>query len=304
MEDVQKQINKLRADFEAFVRSMGSRRGPEGAPGKQGPKGDSIVGPEGKPGKDANITEVVAMAKKEMQAELASARAALTEIVREELTRGGTLDSNGKAILLQGPAGRDGVDGKNGVSIRGEQGLPGKDGASIRGEQGLPGRDAVIAVGNVSTGSEASVSMRVVNGVSYFDFVLPRGEKGERGEKGDSIIGPKGEHGEKGDSIVGPIGPQGIQGERGERGEKGDSIIGPKGDQGAASVIPGPVGPQGIEGLRGLPGKPGDIQLAIANAEREARSVVKQELTEQLARLQLVMIAEIKKQILADLSIH
>src|SRR6266550_1199287 len=141
------------------------------------------------------------------------------------------------------------------------------------------------------------------------------GAKGERGESGkDSIVpgprgerGAQGERGEKGEpgvsNIPGPVGntgERGPAGEKGERGEKGE--VGPTGEHGPVgetgapgrdSTVPGPTGPQGLEGLRGPQGKPGDISAAVANAERTAREVVREE----LAKLQLVLVQEIKAQL-------
>jgi hypothetical protein len=66
-----------------------------------------------------------------------------------------------------------------------------------------------------------------------------------------------------------------LRGQPGEKGDKGDrGETGPQGPQGAA----GKDGELGKEGLRGPQGKPGDISVAVANAEREARAIVQEEL--------------------------
>ena len=106
-----------------------SRRGPEGPRGIQG---ESVQGPQGIPGKDADITEVIEIAKRSMQAELQTAASMLSQIVIKELKRSGVIDESGNAVLTPGPAGKDGQDGK---SIVGPAGKDGVDGKSIVGPQ-------------------------------------------------------------------------------------------------------------------------------------------------------------------------
>lgn len=135
--------------------------------------------------------------------------------------------------------------------------------------KGDTGKTENLRAGNVFTldaGKDASVTDRLFEGVHYFDFEIPRGEKGEKGDKGD-----KGEAGERG-----PQGEMGIsqmitiddvekvaptdnakvvdkmennmhhlsffipQGNGGEKGPKGD--IGPTGPTGPM----GPAGPLDI----------------------------------------------------------
>ena len=60
-----------------------------------------------------------------------------------------------------------------------------------KGEDGKDGRDGVdgltpsISIGTVEDGDEARVRRRGTDAKVIFDFVLPRGKKGDRGMKGD-----------------------------------------------------------------------------------------------------------------------
>lgn len=63
-------------------------------------------------------------------------------------------------------------------------------------------------------GTSASVTASTSNGVTTFDFVIPKGDRGIQGIQG--IQGPQGKQGEPG-----ATGPQGIQGEQGPQGESG-----------------------------------------------------------------------------------
>lgn len=161
--------------------------------------------------------------------------------------------------IYEGPAGRDGLDGKdlefkwiytdtevrlavrekgtetwyNSPSLigpQGEQGIQGLTGergpkgdAGMRGAQGPKGDTG-------AQGPQGSVGPRGTTG--------PQGPKGEQGIQG--IQGPQGEKGPKGDT--GNIGPQGPQGPEGPMG-----LTGPEGPRGAT----GPQGPQGIQGPKG-----------------------------------------------------
>ena len=140
--------------------------------------------------------------------------------------------------IYEGPAGRDGLDGKdlefkwiytdtevrlavrekgtetwyNSPSLigpQGEQGIQGLTGergpkgdAGMRGAQGPKGDTG-------AQGPQGSVGPRGATG--------PQGPKGEQGIQG--IQGPQGERGSKGDTgNIGPQGPQGIQGPKGDAG--------------------------------------------------------------------------------------
>ena len=199
----------------------------------------------------------------------------------------------------KGDPGRDGINGADGVSnLPGPVGPPGKNGA-----------DAVttIALGQVVSGREAMASLRHEGDVVILDLVLPRGSQGEQGSAGrDASIEDirrvvvevlssaeirsacRGEAGRDGkdSSVPGPPGTPGRDGVDGV-----SNIPGPRGEVGPQGIrgLAGPVGPQGSpgpEGLRGPIGKPGDISAAVAQAEREARNIVREALAEIQARLE------------------
>lgn len=152
----------------------GESRGPSvvfGARGPEGPQGKP--GPEGKPGKDADVSDVVELARAAMEEVLALFAENVPSLILNCLQRAGAIDENGKAIFVAGKdgrdgVGRDGVDGKDGLGIPGPRGEAGKDGESIVGPKG----DTIVG---------------------------PRGEKGEKGEKGDTIVGPQGSAGKDGE---------------------------------------------------------------------------------------------------------
>lgn len=99
-----------------------------------------------------------------------------------------------------------------------------------------------VEIGDVETGTPASVTNVGTPQHAILDFILPQGEKGEQGD-----IGP-----------IGPVGPQGPQGEQGLQGEKGEQgPQGPKGEQGIQGPQ-GEVGPQGPQGPQGIQGEKGE----------------------------------------------
>jgi len=171
-------ITELENKFAAFEREVGrlrsvrhdSRRGPEGARGLQGEPGVSNTqGPQGP---------------------------------QDEVGKPGPVGPAGPTGP-QGPEGRQGLTGPQGEKgdqgDQGEPGVPGPQGErGEKGDRGENGRDAQVAIGTVSTGEEASAFIRVENGASNLDIVLPQGEKGERGSDGaaSTIAGPAGKDGE------------------------------------------------------------------------------------------------------------
>ncbi len=119
------------------------------------------------------------------------------------------------------------------LTVTGNLTAPATDGEG--GSSGEAGTAATIEVGMVTTGeagSSASVTNSGTNSAAVFDFVIPKGDKGEKGD-----TGPQGPQGEKGDT-----GPQGPQGEKGDTGPQG-----PQGEKGDT----GPQGPQGEKGDTG-----------------------------------------------------
>lgn len=95
----------------------------------------------------------------------------------------------------KGDTGETGATGPQGP--QGETGPTGPTGET--GPQGPAGTAATIAVGNVTSGTTASVTNSGTSSAAVFDFVLPKGEKGETGETG--ATGPTGPQG--------PAGPDG-----------------------------------------------------------------------------------------------
>lgn len=151
------------------------------------------------------------------------------------------------------------------------------------GPVGPKGEAATLDVGETETG-EPGTDAEVSNvGDIYhavFDFIIPKGEKGDQGTgisikgtvpnsgalpptgntPGDMWIASDTGHGWTwdGDSwvdagpIQGPVGPPGIQGPVGPKGDTGN--VGPVGPQGDT----GPEGAQGDQGIQGVPG-PGNV---------------------------------------------
>lgn len=165
---------------------------------------------------------------------------------------------------------------------------------ALKGEKGDAA--STIRVGEVRSGSTASVvNSGTVNDV-VLDFVLPKGDRGLQGIQGERGLqgepGPKGEKGDKGDrgerGLQGIQGKQGLQGERGlqgEKGEKGDKgergLQGMKGDpltwddlteEQKASLkgeqgAPGPQGERGEQGIQGEPGPKGEQGIQGKDAD-------------------------------------
>ena len=92
------------------------------------------------------------------------------------------------------------------LTVTGNLTAPATDGGGS--SSGEAGTAATIEVGTVTTGeagSSASVTNSGTTSAAVFDFVIPRGDKGEKGDTG--LQGPKGD-----------TGPQGPQGEKGDTG--------------------------------------------------------------------------------------
>jgi hypothetical protein len=183
--DLKAQVEELRQKIESFAKEHSefrsvhvSRRGAEGGRGEIGP-----VGPPGAPGKDADIKLAVEAAKEAMIEEFGTLHKflnaeALSEIIDHRLIVAGVIDEDKKAIIIPGPAGKDGVDSS----------VPGPKGE--KGDTGSPGRDGRDGI-NGKDGRDGAVG--------------PAGPRGEKGEPGVSNVpGPQGE--------TGPEGPQGVPG--------------------------------------------------------------------------------------------
>ena len=143
------------------------------------------------------------------------------------------------------------------VLPKGAKGDKGDTGAKgVKGDAGAKGADGVtptIAVGTTTTGeagTNASVTMSKSGTTYTFNFVIPKGAKGDTGAAGtNGAKGDKGDKGEKGDT--GAKGDKGdpftyadftseqlaaLKGAKGDKGEKGDTgadgVAGAKGDKG------------------------------------------------------------------------
>ena len=132
---------------------------------------------------------------------------------------------------------------------------------ALKGEKGDAA--STIRVGEVRSGSTASVvNSGTVNDV-VLDFVLPKGDRGLQG-----IQGPRGEQG-----LQGEPGPKGEKGDRGDRGLQG--IRGPQGEKGEPGSQ-GEKGEKGDRGDRGLQGMKGD-PLTWADLTDEQKASLKGE---------------------------
>ena len=98
------------------------------------------------------------------------------------------------------------------------------------------GSAATIQVGTTTTGepgTDAQVTNSGTSSAAVFNFVIPRGAKGEQGETGPQ--GEQGVQGEKGEQ--GETGPQGIQGEKGDTGATGQDGITPNIQVGTTTTL-------------------------------------------------------------------
>ncbi len=197
----------------------------------------------------------------------------------------GTTDIKKKCGTLLGPTGPTGPSGAMGptgpaggeINVRSTTTLAPSEKARVVSSKvgqktvldfyipkGDTGKTENLRAGNVFSvdpDKNASVTDRIFEGVHYFDFEIPRGEKGEKGEKGD--VGERGPQGEMGISQMITIDdvekvppdenarvvdkmennmhhmsffiPQGGVGERGPKGDLGPT--GPTGPTGPAGPL-------------------------------------------------------------------
>ena len=209
-ETLQKQITELNKKITDFIASFGSRRGPEGIRG--------LPGADGRPGENSTVAGPVGPAAKILIGTVVAAENASASVV--EQADGVHVLSLGLPRGLRGERGEPGVSNIPGATgARGEKGdqgakgdvgaastVVGPPGPSIPGKNGL---DARVAIGRVSVSDQPSASVRVVDGVSYIDLSIVRGEKGEStpgppGRDGVSAVGTPGRDGS--------VGPQGRPG--------------------------------------------------------------------------------------------
>ena len=87
------------------------------------------------------------------------------------------------------------------LDLSGAQGIKGDKGEKgDKGDTGSAGAAATIRVGTVTSGEAASVTNVGTSNAAKFNFVLPKGDKGEKGDTGEKGAtgsqGPKGDPGE------------------------------------------------------------------------------------------------------------
>ena len=204
---------------------------------------------------------------------------------------------------VAGPIGPQGLPGANGApgakgdpGPQGPVGLQGEKGAQGEtGPQGDPGKAATIKIGLVSQGEPDTLPSVVNSGTdtdAIFDFVIPKGEKGDIGN-----VGPQGERG--------PIGPQGIPGNaatiRVGMVSQGDPDtppiirnVGTDTDAVLNFIIPkgekGDTGPQGPQGLQGFSGNAATIQIgSVSQGEPDTVPIVTNSGTDTAAVLDFVI---------------
>lgn len=222
----------------------GVARGPDGRAGKDG---ESIKGPDGKPGVGIEVAlltdgHLVIQLTNGQNLDLGMVRGADGrsgkdgESVRGEAGPSGRgiadaiIDLAGSLVLhftdgstkpVGSVVGRDGVDGKDGESIRGEAGRDGKDGS--------PGRS--IVSGKIVDGCLV-LTFTDGNAENVGAVVGPEGRSGRDGKDGED--GKPGIDGKAGQSIKGETGQSGKDGKPGRDGKDAPPIA-------AASVEIGDV---------------------------------------------------------------
>lgn len=169
---------------------QGNIRGPQGPEGPQGPPG-----PAGEDGAGIELAGSVPTYA-DLPDDLGPEDAGSGYLVQADgklyIWDGTQWPADGAGVAFRGPQGPEGPEGPEGP-----QGPQGEQGP--KGDTGNPGADgaaATIDVGTVSTGaagSGASVQNVGTPNQAVFDFVIPRGDKGDTGDPG-----PKGDPGDEG----------------------------------------------------------------------------------------------------------
>ena len=160
-------------------------------------------------------------------------------------------------ISLKGSSGAAGSPGP-----KGDKGDTGDTGSA--GEKGDTGASATITVGTTTTGepgTNASVTNSGTSNSAIFDFVIPKGEKGDTGSQGTSInikgtvatvdLLPSSGNTDNDAYICSSDGDLYVW--NGTSWSNVGSIVGPKGDKGDT----GSQGIQGIQGIQGVAGSNG-----------------------------------------------
>ncbi|WP_273095561.1 ESPR-type extended signal peptide-containing protein [Dialister succinatiphilus] len=115
----------------------------------------------------------------------------------------GSIGVNGKdgTTIVIGNDGKDGRDGSNGISIKGEKGANGDAGISITGPQGAKGENGSDgAIGIKGADGKDAVSISGKDGVGHIGLTGPKGADGADGKSIDISVkdGYDGQRGEKG----------------------------------------------------------------------------------------------------------
>lgn len=195
---------------------------PKGVKGETGEKGETGAtgpqGPQGEPFQVAKIYESVSA----MNAGYATDEVKVGQFII--INTGNVEDEDNAKLYVKGESAYEFITDLSGAQgVKGPQGPTGATGSpGAKGDKGDDGAAATIQVGTVTTGeagTEASVTNAGTANAAKFNFVIPKGEKGETGEKGDA--GAKGDTGEKGEK-----GDTGATGTRGSAWYTGSGITG------------------------------------------------------------------------------
>lgn len=197
-------------------------KGAKGDKGDTGEKGDTGAtgpqGPQGEPFQVAKIYESISA----MNAGYATDEVKVGQFII--INTGNVEDEDNAKLYVKGESAYEFITDLSGAQgVKGPQGPTGATGSpGAKGDKGDDGAAATIQVGTVTTGeagTEASVTNAGTANAARFNFVIPKGEKGETGEKGDA--GAKGDTGEKGEK-----GDTGATGTRGSAWYTGSGITG------------------------------------------------------------------------------
>ena len=177
-------------------------KGAKGDKGDTGEKGDTGAtgpqGPQGEPFQVAKIYESISA----MNAGYATDEVKVGQFII--INTGNVEDEDNAKLYVKGESAYEFITDLSGAQgVKGPQGPTGATGSpGAKGDKGDDGAAATIQVGTVTTGeagTEASVTNAGTANAARFNFVIPKGEKGDTGEKGEK--GDTGAAGADGDSI-------------------------------------------------------------------------------------------------------
>ena len=162
-----------------------------------------------------------------------------------------------------------------------------KGDTGAKGDAGTKGADGItptIAVGTTTTGeagTNANVTMSKSGTTYTFNFVIPKGAKGDTG-----VAGTKGDKGDKGDpftyadftseqlaALKGAKGDKGDKGDTGAKGDKGDPFTYADFTSEQLAALKGAKGDKGDKGDTGADGAKGDKGDTGAKGEKGADGV-------------------------------